>query len=147
MTPQEIITLVTAHNYLALFLIVAVYCRKLTSADSKFPITLPVNWRPSVSAFFGLSYIVVGARAAGQTWLTAALMGVAAGVATGFFDGLLTAIFGDPAKAPSWAKAVVFLIDDLGGVTQQTTQVTQVTITEKVVPADPTPTETPIDKT
>lgn len=104
-----------AHNWLLLVMIAAVYCRKLASPSSAFPVTIPVNWRPTVTAAFGLVIAVVAALQAGKPWGEAALAGATVAASTGFLDGLLTAIFGQPANAPSWAKAIVFLFDDVAG--------------------------------
>lgn len=104
-----------AHNWLLLVMLAAVYCRKLASPSSAFPITIPTNWRPTVTAAFGLVIAVVAALQAGKSGGEAALAGATVAASTGFLDGLLTAIFGKPADAPGWAKAIVFLFDDVAG--------------------------------
>jgi hypothetical protein len=111
----DLLGAISAHQWLPLLVLLALYVRKLLSSDSKFPITISPNMLPTVSGALSLIVTVVGAREAGKTWALAALSGFIAAVAMGFFDGLLAAIFGDPSKAPSWAKAIVYVVDDLGG--------------------------------
>lgn len=96
--------------------VVALYVRKLVGPDSKFPVTIPHAWAPIVSSAAGLAYGLLSSLAAGVSPLAAAIAMLAAAAASGFLDGLLTAIFADPAKVPWWAKALVFLFDDsMGG--------------------------------
>jgi hypothetical protein len=115
MSITDIVTALGSHNYLGLLVLLALYVRKLTGPDSKLPVELSPNWRPVVSALAGLVYGVLASREAGSPWATAALGGVVAAGASGFLDGLLTAIFSHD-NAPSWAKAIVFIFDDVTAV-------------------------------
>ena len=117
---QDIVALISAHGWLPLFALGLLYARKLCGPDSKFPITIPPTWLPSVSAFFGLAYGVVSSLVNGSALGPALLLCAVAAGGSGFFDGLLTAIFNHGA-APRWAQALVFLFDDLtGGATNAT---------------------------
>jgi len=113
---NDIITLLTSHNYLALALFLIVYARKLTSSDSKFPITVPAQWLPVVTGALAMAYGEVTDLVAHQTLLSATLDALAIGGSVGVADALLTAIFSS-GNAPKWAKALVFIFDDLTGQT------------------------------
>jgi hypothetical protein len=115
----QLIATFQAHQWLAAALIVVPYLRKLFSAGSKFPITLSPNVQPVVTAAFSMAIVVGSDLEAGTDLLSSIGFGVVAGVGMGFFDGLLVAIFGSAANAPSWAKSLVFLVDDLGGGASQ----------------------------
>lgn len=121
MDPTTIVSQVTAafqmHNWLALVLVLALVVRKWTGPDSKspIPIVVPPNWRPVVFAFTGLVITVGSTRNAGQPWTTSLLAGAMAAAATGFLDGLLAAIFGKPENAPTWARWIVGVFDELEG--------------------------------
>ncbi len=118
---QDIVALVSSHGWLPLFGFALLYARKLCGPDSRFPITLPAQWLPSVSAFLGLVYGVVSALQNGTPIGSAILSCIVLAGGSGFFDGILTAIVNHGA-APKWAQAAVFLIDDLsGGNTNATT--------------------------
>lgn len=110
----DLITLLSGHNWLGLIALLTLLLRKWTTADSKFPITIPPTWQPTVTAAGGLAYGLVSALQQGEPWGTALLsMAIAAGTG-GFLDGLLTAIF-DHDNAPVWARSLVFIFDDLTG--------------------------------
>ena len=113
---NDIVTLLTSHNYLALALFAIVYVRKLTSADSKFPITVPPQWLPAVTGLLGVAYALVNDVLAHDAWMQTLTDALAVGGATGVADALLTAIFASK-SAPSWARALVFVFDDLTGAT------------------------------
>jgi hypothetical protein len=113
---QDLIDAASSRHFLAIILIVSLYVRKLASPDSNFPITIPPQWLSVISATGGLVFGLVSSVQSGTSWTDALVnMGLAA-VASGFLDGLLTAIFSH-ANAPAWAKALVGIIDDLGGRT------------------------------
>jgi hypothetical protein len=111
---SDLLALASAKNYLAIVLLLALYARKLVGPDSKFPISLSPNWRPTVTAAIGLVYVFVVALQGGKSLPMAGLDAFAVAATTGFADGLLTAIF-NHAAAPSWARALVFIFDELGG--------------------------------
>jgi len=50
---QDIFNLIASHNWLGLFVLMALWARVLVSPVSKFPITLPDSVKPIVFAFFG----------------------------------------------------------------------------------------------
>lgn len=110
-----ILTMLGNHAWIALILILAAYVRKLVSTESQFPVNLTPSARTLIAGAAGAVIACATAREAGQAWLASGLIGFAALVASSFFDGLLTAIFGSVANAPSWAKALVFIVDDIGG--------------------------------
>ena len=117
---QGIVALFASHGWLPLFALGLLYARKLCGPDSKFPITIPATWLPTVSAFFGLAYGVVTSLVNGSAIGPALLLCAVAAGGSGFLDGALTAIFNHGA-APRWAQAIVFLFDDLtGGATNAT---------------------------
>src|SRR5579871_2973701 len=90
-----------AHRYLFAFVLLAAYTRRLTAADSQFPLSVPSAWRPVVTSFVGLVYGVLASVQAGASWTTAALGGVIAAATGGFADMLLVAIFANPQNAPA----------------------------------------------
>ncbi len=111
----DILQAIGQHNWLALLLIVAVYLRTIFSEKSSFPVNIPPNWRPVFVGLAGGIVTDVTAMQSGMAWAPALLSGAIGLVVSGFFDGLLAAIFGSAASAPSWARAIVMVIDDLGG--------------------------------
>src|ERR1700687_2629842 len=101
MTLTDLLAALGAHNYLAVFVLVALYLRKVTGPDSKLPIEIAPAWRSMISAAAALCYGVLASRQAGTDWANAVLGGVLAAGSTGFLDGLLTAIFSH-GNAPGW---------------------------------------------
>jgi hypothetical protein len=141
MNLTDIVKDLARRQYLALFVLLAAYCRKLTSSDSKFPVSLSAAWQPVASGFagslFGGLVAYQGGMSAGAAILTTA---VAAG-GMGLGDMILVAACGDPAKAPGWARVMVFLYDDLtggpgggGSVTQTSTVAVVKTETTAIAP-------------
>lgn len=114
MSITDIVAALGSHSYLALFVFAALYVRKLSSPDSKFPLAIAPQWRPVVSAAAGLLYGALVAKQAGASWGTVALGAAVAAGAGGFLDGILTAIWNHN-DAPAWARAIVFLFDDITG--------------------------------
>ncbi len=110
----QLLALIGAHNYLALAIVATLYVRTLCGPDSKFPITLPVKWQPSVTAACTLAYVFESAWQGGDTVAQAGLAALVSAASTGFLDGLCVAIW-NGANAPSWARAIVFLVDDIAG--------------------------------
>jgi hypothetical protein len=117
MTPlEQIVSLVQAGHWLPVILLATMIIRKWVSVDSKFPVTIPKTWQPTITAAGGLFYGLELAIQAGQPIGGALLdMAVAAGTG-GFLDGILVAIF-DHDNAPVWARSIVFIFDDLTGHT------------------------------
>jgi hypothetical protein len=117
MTPlEQIVSLVAAGHWLPVILLATMIVRKWVSADSKFPVTIPKTWQPTITAAGGLVYGLELAIQQGQPMGTA-LLGMAAAAGTGgFLDGVLVAIF-DHDNAPVWARSIVFIFDDLTGQT------------------------------
>jgi hypothetical protein len=113
---NDIIALLTSHNYLALALFAIVYARKLFSADSKFPITVSPQALPVITGFLAMGYGEVTDLLAHKALLASSLDALAIGGSVGVADALLTAIFSS-GNAPKWAKALVFIFDDLTGQT------------------------------
>jgi len=104
-----------AHRYLFAFVLLAAYTRRLTAADSQFPLSVPAAWRPVVTSAVGLVYGVLASVQAGASWRAATLGGVIAAASSGFADMLLVAIFANPQSAPAWARALAFVFDDFKG--------------------------------
>lgn len=115
MNPTDILAAVQSHNWLVLVMLVALWARKLTSADSLFPVNIPPNWRPVILGVLAMVIAGDGALEAHRGVQAALLSALAAGGAGYVFDGLLTAIFGKASNAPTWAKALVFVVDDVAG--------------------------------
>lgn len=111
---NDILTLLTSHNYLALALFALLYVRKLLSTDSKFPLSVPAQWLPAVTGLLGVGYEVVSDVQSHVALQRVVVDALAFGAATGVGDALLTAIFSS-GNAPKWAKAIVFIFDDLSG--------------------------------
>ncbi|MGO9832608.1 MAG: hypothetical protein ACLP1X_00155 [Polyangiaceae bacterium] len=101
-------------HYLALIILITLYLRKLASPTSKFPLNIPTTWLSTVTATGGLVYGFEMSLQDGASFGTATLSALAVAASSGFFDGLVTAIFAH-GQAPSWAKALVFLVDDVAG--------------------------------
>ncbi len=136
---QQILDTLKGGHYLGLAIIATLYLRKLAGPDSKFPISIPTTWLPSVSAFGGLAYGFEASLQSGATAGAAALGALGVAASTGFFDGLVTVIF-NHGNAPAWAKALVFLVDDIagtgGGGTGALSPATKKP-TENITPTDP----------
>lgn len=114
MSLTDLISLLQAHNWLGLIVLVVLIARKWTGPDSKFPVTIPPTWQPTVTAAGGLVYGLVSALQQGQSAGAAILsMAIAAGTG-GFLDGILMAVFNHD-NAPVWARSIVFIFDDLTG--------------------------------
>jgi hypothetical protein len=109
----DVLNAIAQHQWLALVLLVAVYLRKLLSPGSAFPWTVPVNWRPAIVGAAGLVVAVVSSKQAGSSWESSLVIGATGGALTTFLDGLVVALFGSPAAAPSWAKAILAIIEDV----------------------------------
>ena len=117
MNPLDLNAIVAAfgaHNWLVLVMFAAVYARFIFSDKSKFPATWNPNLLPIFSGVAGAVITTDATLQAGSGWGTALIAGFVGLVAAGVFDGLVTVIFGDPAKAPSWARFIVMVVDDLG---------------------------------
>jgi hypothetical protein len=111
---EQLLALATSHGGLGIVAIVVVYARKVLSPASGFPVTVSPRWLPIVSALGGLALGAVDGLQTGQRW-PSVLLGAAIGAgSTGFADSLLTAIF-DHDNAPKWARALVFVFDDITG--------------------------------
>jgi hypothetical protein len=104
-----------AGQWLALAVLIAAYLRRLTAPDSKFPVSLPPAWQPVATAVVGAVYAGIISFQGGMTAENAILATVLTAGAAGVADMVVVAIFGDPLKAPGWARAIVFLFDDLTG--------------------------------
>jgi hypothetical protein len=113
-TLQQLIALLTAHSWLPVIAIVTLYLRKILSPASGFPITVPPRWLPVVSSTGALASGLVSSLQAGEGAGAAILDMAIMAAGGGFLDGLVTAIF-DHDNAPAWARALVFVFDDLGG--------------------------------
>lgn len=113
---NDILTLLTSHNYLALALFAIVYVRKLCSADSSFPVSIPPQWNAVLTGALAMSYGAVTDVIAHAAVMTTVVDALAIGGATGVADALLTAIFAS-GNAPKWARVIVFIFDDLTGAT------------------------------
>jgi hypothetical protein len=114
MSLTDLIALIHSGHWLPLIALATLIARKWTSPDSKFPITIPPTWQPTVTAAGGLVYGLVSALQTGQS-VGMALVGMAIAAGSGgFLDGVLTAIF-DHDNAPVWARSIVFIFDDLTG--------------------------------
>jgi hypothetical protein len=109
---QDLLSALGSHNYLAVFVFLTLYVRKATGPDSTIPLEISATWRPVISAAAGLVYGVLSSEQAGLAPAQAILGGVLAAGSSGFLDGLLTAIF-NHGQAPSWAKALVGIFDDI----------------------------------
>jgi hypothetical protein len=135
---SDLLALVQSQHWLALILLATLVVRKWTGPDSKFPIVISPRWQPTVTAAGGLVYGFVSALQQGQSIGTALIvMAVSAG-AGGFLDGTLTAIF-DHDNAPKWAKAIVFIFDDLTGTTPKAEQPKAVSMRPPSKPPPPGP--------
>jgi hypothetical protein len=137
----DLVALLAAHHWLPLIAFLALYLRKLSSDESSFPLTIPPQWRSTISAAGGLVYGFVGALQSGTPLGAAVIGAVVAAASAGFLDGMLTAIFNHN-NAPAWARAIVMVFDDIAGggtmnkktTTVETTKATIVEIKETPVP-------------
>lgn len=103
------------HAWWPLALVLVLYARKLVSPDSSFRINVPPRALHLVTASLTMLTVFVTAGVDATPLGTAAVGAIVAGIGAGFLDGLVTAIFGDPANVPGWAKTIVMLVDELGG--------------------------------
>jgi hypothetical protein len=138
---DSIVAALGAHNWLLLVMLVAVYARTLFSSQSKFPWNLSPNWLPVFSGIAGFVVVVDTSLMGGKTVGPAILIGVVGFVSGGFADGLIVALFGDSTKAPTWAKALIFLVDDVfghpgGGVSVKKTETVEVHVDAVTKEAD-----------
>lgn len=108
---SDLISMATAQHWLPLIALLTLIVRRWTAEDSKFPVTIAPAWRSTVSAIGGLVYGFVSALQQGTSWGTALLTMASLAGASGFLDGLATAMFSQ--GAPRWARAIVFIFDDL----------------------------------
>lgn len=110
-----LLQLISSRAWLPIAILAAVYLRHMLSDRSKLPITIPATWLPTVSAGMGLLVAALVAVQAGAPVATAVLGALVTAAATGFFDGIVTGIFGaDPARVPAWARWLLALVDGLG---------------------------------
>jgi hypothetical protein len=105
-----------AKNWYGAILVLALYLRTLFSDKSAFPVTLSPNARPIFVALAGALVSTVTTLQAGKSWGTSLLVGAIGLISGGFLDGLLAALFGGATSAPGWARALVALVDQVGGV-------------------------------
>lgn len=116
MDPTDLLGLLKAHNYLPVFLLVVVYMRKIFGPTANgFPPEIDVKWQPVLSGALGAIYGGLVAATHGAVWYFAIGTALCTAGVTGLGDGILTAIFADPSKAPRWAKLLVFVWDHLPG--------------------------------
>jgi hypothetical protein len=113
-TLQQLIALLSAHSWLPVIALATLYLRKILSPASGFPITVPPRWLPVVSSTGALASGLVSSLQAGEGAGAAILDMTIMAAGGGFLDGLMTAIF-DHDNAPAWARALVFVFDDLSG--------------------------------
>lgn len=110
-----LLKLVMGHQWLAAAIFVVAFARVLLSDRSKRLPSIPAPWLPTVSAVLGAAFTVLvavqGGAPLGVTLVGAFVMFVGSGA----LDGLLVAMYGDPSKAPKWARWVVGIADDLTG--------------------------------
>ena len=112
MSPQALLQALYHHDWMPAVLMLSVLVRTWLTDKSKFPVSLPVNWQPVVVAVAtGFVNAVAGVQA-GQSASVVVMTTLAWMGATGFLDGVLVAIFGDPKKAPVWARWIVMAFDD-----------------------------------
>jgi hypothetical protein len=114
MSLTDLLSLLQAHNWLGLIALLTLLFRKWTGPDSKFPITIPVTWAPTVTAAGGLIFGLVTALQQGQSVGAAVLSMLVAAGTGGFLDGIVVAVFNHD-NAPVWARSLVFIFDDLTG--------------------------------
>lgn len=111
---QQIFDLAKSQHWLPLIAFLSLYARKLASPQSGFPISIAPQWLPSVSAAGGLVYGFVSALQQGAPIEQDIFDALTAAASTGFFDGILTAIFAH-ASAPAWARTLVGVFDSVAG--------------------------------
>jgi hypothetical protein len=100
---------------LAAFALLGILARAWVTDRSAFPLTLPPSWQPVITALAAATINASASIEAGIAWQTVAMTSLAWAATTGFLDGILVAIWGDPKKAPAWARFAVMIFDDVEG--------------------------------
>lgn len=111
----QIASAFSGHHWLLLVAALSLYVRKIASPASKFPgmPNISPEWLSTISATGGLVYGLDLSLQSGAPVSTAILNCAGAAAASGFADGLLTAIFAHN-SAPNWARFIVGIFDDVG---------------------------------
>jgi hypothetical protein len=115
MTPTALLTAFEAHNWMPGLVMLSLLVRTWLSDKSKFPVTLPVNWQPVVVAAATGFVNAIASLQAGLPASAVIASTLAWAASTGLLDGILVAMWGDPAKAPWWGRFIVMAFDDLEG--------------------------------
>lgn len=114
---EQLASAMTGHHWLALIAVLSLYVRKIASPASKFPgmPNISPEWLATISATGGLAYGLVDSLQSHVDPGTAAINCFLAAAGSGFFDGVLTAIFAHN-SAPNWARFLVGVSDDVGTI-------------------------------
>lgn len=105
---MNIVSLLTAHHYLPIAVIVIGYLTRLTSDMSKFPINVPTDYQPVVVVVLGQVYAAIVAVSGGASWKDAVISGLATSLFTmGLFDLVIKAIF--KGKEPAWLARLALI--------------------------------------
>lgn len=112
MDPTQLLSLLTAHNYLALAVVVIGYVVQITRPDSKFPLSIPPIYgrdpKPLVALLAGIAYGALIAVQGGDTWQQALLHGAKVGLFTaGLYAVVIKFVFNG--NAPAWLNAIALI--------------------------------------
>lgn len=121
MTPlQQIIAFITAHNWLALAVFVIGYLVRLTSPNSKFPLSISPRFQPAIVVVLATLYAILQAHLMGSSWADALLhAGLAAAISMSLFDVVVKMIFNG--KEPAWLQWLVLMVDQQAKTAEPTT--------------------------
>jgi hypothetical protein len=111
---DQILSALKSGNTWAIAAAITLYVRHVLSDRSKFPWTIPARWLSTVTAFGTLLASGELLRAGGLPWPAVGAASFGAAAVSGFFDGVIVAIWGKAENAPAWARFVVMLADDAG---------------------------------
>ena len=99
--------------YLAALALISMLARAWVTDRSAFPLTLPASWQPVITALAAAALNATASLQAGIGWQVVVMTSLAWAASTGFLDGILVAAWGDPKKAPIWARWAVMIFDDV----------------------------------
>jgi hypothetical protein len=129
MSLTDLITLLQAHNWLGLIALLTLLARKWTSADSKFPVTIPPTWQPTVTAAGGLIYGLVSgwSQGPGSAVLSMLITGFATAIFVSTLIGLGASVYAlaglyscTPAQQAMFGKIENLVLADIeAGKTRQ----------------------------
>jgi hypothetical protein len=113
---DSIYSMISAHNWLGVTILVLGLVQAWLGPGSSFPITLSNAWRIVVTTALGQAYAILLIVQAGQPWQQALVYGLVATVLA-----LLTSHAIWNGNAPSWAQTLAFILQEVSAKTESKT--------------------------